>query len=636
MSKGFFDLERIDPDGLRRLAGGLRSLGYTEDGVRDRLALKDITAIDLAAYPYYLNYRLRRRAPLDLAIMLLLLQGVITEEELKEVFDAEARRVLRAARVLRRDRVSRTYRARVSLYPVGEQLFFTDHRYAHQPWVKARVPRDPVMYLGADSYYLTRTTLRKPIRAALDLCTGSGVHGILAATSAERSVGVDVSGRAVNFARLNAMLNDAWNAVFIEGDLYSPVGGERFDLILANPPFVPAPVYELTYRDGGPSGADVLRRVVASIPDHLSSDGVAQIVTHVAEREGESYLERIRRWLVGANMNMHALRLGEEDVVDYAVGHTRRVFGEQYDRYSDKLVEWITNLRSQRFQRVIGVVLTFHWNDEAPHPPWTQEDEAKPPLRDMSPEISRLVSSKKRVRRIPSLATLDRMRVSVPDDLLLVERRRPTGSGFETKDFRVMFRSAHMSPELDIKPLVRDLLERVDNRSTVPQVIARLARDTGQSVSEVDDRCRRAFLVMLERGLVTLDEVASGGGGDGDPPDLVRPAGAGGGHVDAPPATLAARPSEPPRAAALAAPAVALGGAGALFDEELGRPARAEQPGAAEVVPTAPNPRAADPFADLDLPPPRDGFAVSGDEMPAAIARPKPAEPPPGAGANGA
>lgn len=633
MSRAFFDLERIDPDGLRRVAGILRSLGYTESGIRDRLAIKDITAIELPAYPYYLQYRLRRRAPLDVAIALLLLQGVVTEEELAEVFDKDARRVLRAARVLKRDPQSRTYRARVSLYPVGEQLFFTDHRFAHHPWIKARVPRDPVMYLGADTYYLARTTLRRPIRAALDLCSGSGVHGILAASNAERAVGVDVSGRAVNFARLNAMLNDAWNAVFIEGDLYGPVGGERFDLILANPPFVPAPVYQLPYRDGGPSGADVLRRIVASLPDYLAQDGTAQIVTHVAEREGESYLERVRRWLVGANMNMHALRLGEEDVVDYAVGHTRRVFGERYDRYAGELLEWITNLRSQRFQRVVGVVLTFQWNDEAPHPPWTQEDEAKPPMHDMSAEIARLLGARRRVRRIPSLQMLDRMRVGVPDDLLLLERRRPTGSGFETKDFRVVFRSALMSPELDIKPLVRDLLERVDNRATVPQVIARLARDTGQAVADIDERCRRAFLVMFERGLVTLDEVP---GDAQEMPDLVRPA-------EAPPSVkVAPRPLDPPPPSSGGAAATAAH----LFDQELGQHFRGQPGGADVVAPTAAPPRAvADPFADIDGPP-RDGFAVSGDELPAArpsAPPPKPAEaprppagdgaPPPGAGA---
>ncbi len=612
MSKAFFELERIDPDGLRRVASHLRSLGYVEDGIRDRLGLKDISAIDLAAYPYYINHRLRRRGPLDVAIILFLLQGTVTQEELRDVLDKDMRRVLRLARVLRLDRAAKTWRARVSLYPVAEHLFFTDHRFHHHPWLAARQPRDPVMYLGADTHYLARATIRKPIRAALDLCSGSGIHTILAAAQAERAVGVDLSGRAVNFGRLNAVLNDAWNAVFLEGDLFGPVAGERFDLIVANPPFVPSPVYELTYRDGGPSGADVLRRIIASIPDHLAQDGVAHIVTHVAEREGESYLERIRRWLVGANLNMHSLRLGEEDVVDYAVSHVKRTFGERWERYSPKLTEWVTNLRSQRFQRVLGLVLTFQWNEDAPHPPWTQEDEAKPPMRPMSGELQRLLSAKRRVRRLPSLQALDRMRVGVPDDLLLVERRRPTGSGFETKDFRILFRSATLSPELDVKPLVRDLLERIDNRSTVPQVIARLARDTGQSTSDIDDRCRRAFLVMLERGLVTLDEVQDSEAQEA--PELVRPAAANGGTggtrvpdgaLGGPAAAAAARAADP---FLESAPQVPLP---PDFDEELGRlprPLVAQDDGLASPPPRTT--RHEDPFADLA---PVDPLTVSGE-----------------------
>ncbi len=529
MARSPFDLERVDPDALRRVGATLRGLGYTEEGVRDRLGLPDLAALGLTTFPYYTGYRLRRRTPLDLAIVLLLLQGTVTDEELAQVLDADGRRALKAAGVLARDRRAGTVRARTSLWPIEDRLVFTDHRHTgHDPWLAARAPRDPVMYLGADTYYLARTTVRRQAKAVLDLCHGSGVHAVLAAATAERAVGVDVSARAVAFGRLNAMLNDAWNTVFLEGDLFGPVGGERFDLILANPPFVASPVYELTYRDGGPSGADVLRRIVASLPDFLAPGGLAQVVTHVAEREGESYLERVRRWLVGANMNMHALRLGEDDVVEYAMAQTRRAFGERWDRYGKQLVDWVTNLRAQRFHRVVGVVLSFEWNDDAPHPPWTQEDEVKhPPRHSVAPELARLFAAKKRVRRLPSLAALDRMRVGVPDDLLLVERRRPGGGRFEVKDIRVTFRGATVSPELEVKPLVRDLLERVDNRSTVPQLIARLARDTGQAAADLEDRCRRALVVMFERGLVTLDEVGAAGagpaGGDaGDAGDLVR------------------------------------------------------------------------------------------------------------------
>ena len=505
-----FDLERIDPDAIRRVGTTLRENGFTERGVRERLGVEDVSSLRLSAYPYFLARRLRHRSPADVAVALFLLQEEITEEELAELFDAASRKVLRESGLLVGSKASRTWRSRVDIHPVGEErLFVTDHRHTHHAaWLSARVPREPVMYLGADSYYLARATIRRPVRSVLDLCTGSGVHAILAAGDAERVVGTDVNPRAVNFARLNAMLNDAWNAVFLEGDLFAPINKERFELILANPPFVPSPIYELAYRDGGPSGADVLRRIVGALPDHLEKGGVAHVVTHVAEREGERYLDRLRRWLGGANMHLHSTRLGEEEILDYAITQTKRAFGEDFPRYSERLMQWVTNMRSQRFKRVLGVVLSFAWNEEAPLAPWTQEDEAKPPHEPFGHELSRLFSAKQRARTLAP-ANLDALRVGVPDDLLLQERRRPTPEGFVTKDYRVLLKKTLLSPELDVKPLVKDLLERVDNRSTVPELIARLAAETNQEPSAIDERCRRALLVMFERGLVTFDDPGS-------------------------------------------------------------------------------------------------------------------------------
>jgi methylase of polypeptide subunit release factors len=511
-----FDLEKIDPDAIRRVGTVLRQAGYTERGVTDRLGLKDLCELRLAAYPYYLQRKLRNRTPLDLGIALFTLQEEVTEEEISQLFDAAARRVLRDAKILVGDRHSRTWRSSVDICPVGDtHLFATDHRHSHhESWLSARVPREPVMYIGADSYYLARATIRKPVRSALDLCTGSGVHAILASGDAERVVGTDVNPRAINFSRLNAMLNDSWNAVFLEGDLFASVGKERFDLIVANPPFVPSPVYEFAYRDGGPSGADVLRRIVAGLPDHLERGGMAHIVTHIAERDGERYLDRLRRWLGGANMHLHSTRIGEEEILDYAISQTKRAFGESFPRYSERLMHWVTNMRSQRFKRVLGVVLTLSWNAEAPHAPWTQEDEAKPPHASFARELSRLFKAKKRARSLEP-SDLDGLRVSVPDYLVLTERRRPTGKGFETKDYRVVFKRTLLSPELDIKPLVRDLLERVDNRSTVPELIRRHAEETDQVLEDIEERCRRAILVMFERGLIALDPV----GGSKPPAD---------------------------------------------------------------------------------------------------------------------
>ncbi len=516
MAERLFDIEHLDADRLRRTADRLRTLGFTEDGVRERLGLDDVSGIELEQYPYYINERLKRRDRLDVAILLLLLQGVVAVEELGTLFDKEERLVLKKAGLLLAEKSTRTYRAAVSLYPVRDRLFVADHRFRHMSWIRSRAPRDPVMPLSPETYYLARATIRRRSRAILDVGTGAGIHAILGAAHADRAVGVDSNARAVNFGRLNAILNDAWNAVFLEGDLFRPLGGERFDLILANPPSVPSPVYELRWRDGGPSGADVLRRIIAAIPDYLQAGGIAQVVTHLGERDGESYLERVRRWLSGANMNLHVLKMGEQDVEDYAIAQARPALGDAaggatsgdaYARYAQGLKAWVDNLKAQRFSRIVHLVITLEWNEEGTNPPWTREDESKPPRRAIGQELGRVIQAKKRSRQPNALRALDRCRVGVPDDLLLVERRRPTGTGFETKDFRVTWKDPVLAPELEIKPLVRDLLERVDNRATVPEIIGRYARDIKAPLDEVDERCRRAFLAMLERGLVTLDEV---------------------------------------------------------------------------------------------------------------------------------
>ena len=85
-------------------------------------------------------------------------------------------------------------------------------------------------------------------RAVLDLCSGTGILGLTAARLGARATAVDVSRRAVVNARLNARLNRLALEV-LRGDLFEPLGGRRFDLIVSNPPYIPAPP------GGAPRGA---------------------------------------------------------------------------------------------------------------------------------------------------------------------------------------------------------------------------------------------------------------------------------------------------------------------------------------------------------------------------------------------
>jgi release factor glutamine methyltransferase len=117
----------------------------------------------------------------------------------------------------------------------------------------------------------------------LDVGTGTGTLALEAARRGTRVTAVDVSWTAVCAARLNALL--ARLPVRIrQGNLFAPVRGESFDLILANPPYVPAPDGAGRPRgaarswDAGGDGRLVLDRLCRVAPALLRPGGVLLLV----------------------------------------------------------------------------------------------------------------------------------------------------------------------------------------------------------------------------------------------------------------------------------------------------------------------------------------------------------------------
>lgn len=111
----------------------------------------------------------------------------------------------------------------------------------------------------------------------LDMGTGSGVCALRAAQYSRRVVAVDISAAAVRCAGLNALLNHLEDRVDIRhGDLFAPVAGERFDLVLFNPPFyLGAPKDE---RDAAWRSNDAAQRFAAGLAEHLEPNGAALVL----------------------------------------------------------------------------------------------------------------------------------------------------------------------------------------------------------------------------------------------------------------------------------------------------------------------------------------------------------------------
>jgi release factor glutamine methyltransferase len=116
-----------------------------------------------------------------------------------------------------------------------------------------------------------------PDAAVLDMGTGSGVCALAAARRARRVVAVDVSTAAVRCARVNALLNDLDERVDIrEGDLFAPLAGERFDLVLFNPPFLLGAPKD--HRDAAWRSVDGAHRFAAGLGEHLAPGGAALVL----------------------------------------------------------------------------------------------------------------------------------------------------------------------------------------------------------------------------------------------------------------------------------------------------------------------------------------------------------------------
>jgi release factor glutamine methyltransferase len=117
----------------------------------------------------------------------------------------------------------------------------------------------------------------------LDLCTGSGLLAVVAATCGASSTAIDVSRRALVSVRLNAALNRV-RVETLRGDLFAPVAGRRFDLIVSNPPYLPHPDEELPRRgltrawDAGPRGRAFLDRICARAGEHLTARGALLLI----------------------------------------------------------------------------------------------------------------------------------------------------------------------------------------------------------------------------------------------------------------------------------------------------------------------------------------------------------------------
>ena len=297
---------------MRRVVEELRSHDFTESGCAARLGVDPLLGIRffgaeqgrfgamVAGAARALDPDQRALLgwsatgdPLDLLIGLFVASEDVALERLERALAASQIDALQQMGLVRLD--AGQARCDLQLYPARGRYFATDKP---QP-----VPRgQPVMPLLPESFVLAHCVDRgQPNRRALDLCTGCGVHALLAAEHSEQVVAVDINPRAVEFATFNAALGRGGDNVRFEvGDLYDPCPpAARFELVVSNPPYVPSADHEAgaSWFSGGPTGEEILARIVAGLPEVLADDGIGHLYTMLVHHDGIAYRDKLEGWL---------------------------------------------------------------------------------------------------------------------------------------------------------------------------------------------------------------------------------------------------------------------------------------------------------------------------------------------------
>jgi SAM-dependent methyltransferase len=155
---------------------------------------------------------------------------------------------------------------------------------------------DAVMHPGPTTLELMSLLPPKLGGSFLDVGTGPGSLALLGASlGSARAIGTDINERAAALARFNAAFNDLRLEVRL-GDLFEPVADDRFDWIVAQPPYVTHPEAEpgVAFLHGGAMGDELAMRLLAEVPTHLRPNGMAIVLFDSPVRRGSALHERVR------------------------------------------------------------------------------------------------------------------------------------------------------------------------------------------------------------------------------------------------------------------------------------------------------------------------------------------------------
>ena len=333
-----------DREVLSALRAALHEHGYTPERIAAGLATEEAFSRDTDERPLYVRM-LPPGEPFSALVELFLLGLPVPRAEAERALAALPLERLADAGVLELE--GDTVVGAVELVPVRHLLVASDPSQEH------RMPDQADFVAGPTppTTVLANLTVRRPVDAALDLGTGSGIQALLAAEHSGRVVATDLNERALRYAEFNAALNGIDNVTFRSGSLFEPVQRETFDLIVANPPYLISPETDYLFRDSGLPGDSFCEALVREVGGYLNEGGHAQLLAEWAHAADEPWDAPLRRWVAGSGCDALLLHYVSRDPLRHAAEWNDRLRSDPR-AYAAALDRWVEYCRGLGIERI--------------------------------------------------------------------------------------------------------------------------------------------------------------------------------------------------------------------------------------------------------------------------------------------
>jgi SAM-dependent methyltransferase len=486
------------PEEYAGIRAVLRRAGFDEDGLIDVFGPVQLPPRAGRDLPYFLHLT-RMGRPLDALARLFVIGAPVEEAPARSALEPMSLEDWARAGLI--EVREGTVHGLVRLFPFRGMVLACDYVDSIEPGGRL----EQVMGLTASSAALADFTVRRPVGAALDLGTGSGIQALLAARHSRQVAGVDRSSRSVQFARFNAGLNGITICEFLVGDAFEPVRGRTFDLVVSNPPFAISPSVRYMYRDSGMKLDAFCRNLVRQAPGHLNEGGMFQMCCDWAHLAGQDWKQRLSGWFEGSGCDAWILRTDTHSAAEYARVWVRDTEHETDEASARLFSEWISYYESEGVEAISTGLIAMR---RAPgRANWIRIEDLPEgsggPVGGAVALGFQLHDSLQRVRADEAMLSA-RLRVSPL--VRLEDVCTPSSGAWRVAAARILIAGGiKYSSPVDLR--LAGLIARCDGQRTVRELVVELAAATDSDLEKITPNCLSLLRELVERGLLLPEGV---------------------------------------------------------------------------------------------------------------------------------